>query len=154
MPSYQYRKFHCGDKTIFGPSYLHNSISYTGKMTSLYWIEPPTDGSRCTETYHPTDGQHNPWWRPPKSKDTSILVISWWSGYHQHTRIFTFLTGTLGSYHGVLNVPEIEPPADPPSSGSYDPHLVQHSPGYQPSSAGLASPGTHIPADGPVDGMF
>ena len=38
MPSYQYRKFHCGDKTILRPPYLHNGISYTGKMTSLYWI--------------------------------------------------------------------------------------------------------------------
>ena len=38
MPSYQYRKSHCGDKTIFRPSYLHNGISYTGKTTSLYWI--------------------------------------------------------------------------------------------------------------------
>ena len=38
MPSYQYRKSHCGDKTILWPSCLHNGISYTGKMTSLYWI--------------------------------------------------------------------------------------------------------------------
>ena len=38
MISYQYRKSHCGDKTILRPSYLHNEISYTGKMTSLYWI--------------------------------------------------------------------------------------------------------------------
>ena len=38
MPSYQYRKSHCGDKTILRPSYLHNGISYTGKITSLYWI--------------------------------------------------------------------------------------------------------------------
>ena len=38
MISYQYRKSHCGDKTILRPSYLHNGISYTGKMTSLYWI--------------------------------------------------------------------------------------------------------------------
>ena len=38
MPSYQYRKSHCGDKTILRPSYLHNGISYTDKMTSLYWI--------------------------------------------------------------------------------------------------------------------
>ena len=35
--SYQYRKSHCGDKTILRPSYLHNGISYTGKTTSLYW---------------------------------------------------------------------------------------------------------------------
>ena len=38
MTSYQYRKSHCGDKTILRPSYLHNGISYTGKRTSLYWI--------------------------------------------------------------------------------------------------------------------
>ena len=38
MPSYQYRKSHCGDKKILRPSYLHNGISYTGKTTSLYWI--------------------------------------------------------------------------------------------------------------------
>ena len=38
MQSYQYRKSHCGDKTILRPSYLHNGISYTGKMASLYWI--------------------------------------------------------------------------------------------------------------------
>ena len=30
MSSYQYRESHCGD--------LHNGISYTGKMPSLYWI--------------------------------------------------------------------------------------------------------------------
>ena len=40
MSSYQYRKSHCGDKTILQLSYLHNGISYTEKMTSLYWIEP------------------------------------------------------------------------------------------------------------------
>ena len=38
MTSYQYRKSHCGDKTILRPSYLHNGFSYAGKTTSLYWI--------------------------------------------------------------------------------------------------------------------
>ena len=38
IPSYQYRKSHCGDKTILRPSYLHNGISYTDKTTALYWI--------------------------------------------------------------------------------------------------------------------
>ena len=38
IPSYQYRKSHCGDKTILRPSHLHNGISYTGKTSSLYWI--------------------------------------------------------------------------------------------------------------------
>ena len=36
MTSYQYRKSHCGDKTILRPSYLHNGISFTNKMSSLY----------------------------------------------------------------------------------------------------------------------
>ena len=38
MSSYQYRKSHCGDKTVVRSSYLHNGISYTGKMLFLYWI--------------------------------------------------------------------------------------------------------------------
>ena len=38
MLSYQYRKSHCGDKTVVRSSYLYNGISYTGKTTSLYWI--------------------------------------------------------------------------------------------------------------------
>ena len=39
ISSYQYRKSHCGDKTVARSSYLHNRISYTGKTTSLYWIK-------------------------------------------------------------------------------------------------------------------
>ena len=38
------------DKTIIRPSYLHNGISYTGKMTSLYWI-----GAQISFKYIPTD---------------------------------------------------------------------------------------------------
>ena len=38
MSSYQYRKSHCGDKTVVRSSYLHNGISYMGKTISLYWI--------------------------------------------------------------------------------------------------------------------
>ena len=38
ISSYQYRKSHCGEKTVVRSSYLHNGISYTGKMSSLYWI--------------------------------------------------------------------------------------------------------------------
>ena len=34
MPSYMYRKSHCGDKTILRLSYLHIGTSYTGKITS------------------------------------------------------------------------------------------------------------------------
>ena len=42
MSSCRYRKSHCGDKTISRPSYLHNGISYTGKVSSLYWIGAQT----------------------------------------------------------------------------------------------------------------
>ena len=38
MSSYLYRKSHYGDKTVVRSSYLHNGISYTGKMASFYWI--------------------------------------------------------------------------------------------------------------------
>ena len=38
MLSYQYRKSHCGDKTVVRSSYLHNGIFYTGKITFLYLI--------------------------------------------------------------------------------------------------------------------
>ena len=38
MTSYQYRKIHCGVKTVVRSSYLHNGICYTGKMASLHWI--------------------------------------------------------------------------------------------------------------------
>ena len=38
MVSYQYRKSHFGYKMVVRSSYLHNGISYTGKMSYLYWI--------------------------------------------------------------------------------------------------------------------
>ena len=40
MSSYQYRKSHCWDKMVVRLSYIHNEISYTGKMASLYWFNP------------------------------------------------------------------------------------------------------------------
>ena len=40
MSSYQYRKSRCGDKMVIRSFYLHNGISYIGKMASLYWINP------------------------------------------------------------------------------------------------------------------
>ena len=38
ISSYQYRKSHCGDKTVVRSSYLHNGITYADRMSSLYWI--------------------------------------------------------------------------------------------------------------------
>ena len=61
MSSYQYRKSHYGDKTVVRSSYLRNCISYTGKMTSLYWIRaqvaifpikgPPRCAQPCLQLY-------------------------------------------------------------------------------------------------------
>ena len=53
MSSYQYRKSHCGDKTILRSSHLHNGISYSGKTTYLYWIGAQTSmlGSRHLGVY-------------------------------------------------------------------------------------------------------
>ena len=45
MSSYQYRKSHCGDKTVVRSSYLYYGISFTGKMSSLYWNGVQGDGS-------------------------------------------------------------------------------------------------------------
>ena len=38
--SYQYRTFHCGNKTVVKSSYLPNGISHAGETTSLYWFNP------------------------------------------------------------------------------------------------------------------
>ena len=56
MSSYQYRKSHCGDKTVVRSSYLHNGISYTGKMTSLHWLSllllmARNEGIRCPKVH-------------------------------------------------------------------------------------------------------
>ena len=36
----KYRKSHCGDNTDIRSSYLPNGNSYSGKISSLYWISP------------------------------------------------------------------------------------------------------------------
>ena len=67
MSSYQYRKSHYGDKTVVRSSYLHNGISYTGKMVSLYWFSPqgPKIPANVVCVY---------WWpHPPTPSSISIL---------------------------------------------------------------------------------
>ena len=65
MTSYQYRKSHCGDKTILRPPYLHNGIFYTDK-TSLYWIGAQVVGldklfdKFCQVVISGSDGQMTP----------------------------------------------------------------------------------------------
>ena len=60
MSSYQNRKSHCGDKTVIRSSYLHNGISYTGKMVYFYWISSLTG---CTWKQQCLAGQLS-WCRP------------------------------------------------------------------------------------------
>ena len=49
MTSYQCRKSHCWDKMILQLSYLHNGISYTGTIVSLYWIQ--WDNAHCCQNW-------------------------------------------------------------------------------------------------------
>ena len=78
MSSYQYRKSHCGDKTVVRSSYLHNGISYTGKATSLYWIRGQAGhkfiGLQGTNVKFPT--KHN---NSIQQNTFKMLSVKWWS---------------------------------------------------------------------------
>ena len=50
MLSYQYRKSHCGDKTVVRSSYLHNGISYIRKMSLFLLNEDPANISDVANT--------------------------------------------------------------------------------------------------------
>ena len=47
MPSYQYRKSHCLDKTAVKSSYLHNGISYSGKTVYCFIESVPWSVVHC-----------------------------------------------------------------------------------------------------------
>ena len=55
MSSNQYRKSHCGDKTVVRSSYLYNGISYIGKMISFDWIGPLVPSRRHFITNYRAD---------------------------------------------------------------------------------------------------
>ena len=74
MSFYQYRKSHCGDKTVVRSSYLHNGISYAGKMSSLYWIGALLWPSLLLCKYVTWF-----WWVNPLSQLTYIYL---WTGPH------------------------------------------------------------------------
>ena len=101
MTSYQYRKSHCGDKTILRPSYLHNGISYTGKTTSLYWIGALADSSSICLYFASSQCQtlvsccfnHLPVLLSPAQKWTTVPVI--WSGTCPAT-VWSDVTASLG----------------------------------------------------------
>ena len=50
MPSCQNRKSLCGDNAVIRSSYLHNGISYSGKMVSFYWTNPLISVASTMET--------------------------------------------------------------------------------------------------------
>ena len=83
ISSNQYRKSHCGDKTIIRSSYLHNGISYTGKTTSLYWIR----------AQYFLLNLHKGLWAPNLSTlFPHITVTSWWAWWRLKSpasRLFT-----------------------------------------------------------------
>ena len=87
MSSYQYRKSRCGDKTAVRSSYLHNGISYAGKMASLYGITPrPTLKTEiCQDANFVISGgpggcRHD--WQPPVPP--VMTRLAWWrlSGFN------------------------------------------------------------------------
>ena len=85
--SYQHRNSHCGNKTIFWPSCLHNGISCVGNMMSICWIRAqgtifPCQWSNSEENEEiirhlakssaMSDARHGPYW---KSGTSDLLVL-------------------------------------------------------------------------------
>ena len=76
MPSYQYRKSHCGDKTVVRPSYLHNMISNTGK-NSLYWIGAQCPMKSPAKTEKTKKGKKPEKMMKTQKTKTNIRVATW-----------------------------------------------------------------------------
>ena len=99
MMSYQYRKSHCGDKTVVRSSYLHNGIFYAGKTTYLYWIRALTSENTVSKISPMTyTAVHSikpliarfmgPTWRPSGADRTQVgpMLAPWTllSGYNSN----------------------------------------------------------------------
>ena len=79
MTSYQYRKSHCGDKTFLRPSYLHNRISYTGKISSFIesesWrVKFPLTHSLFIVSYHDLLSLFQPFLFSPSDYSFSLFL--------------------------------------------------------------------------------
>ena len=72
MSSYQYRKSHCGDKTVVRSSYLHKGISYTGKMASLCWDGPHDPIYEWCNSSSPSAAYIRQWIR-----STMVQIMAW-----------------------------------------------------------------------------
>ena len=77
MSSYQYRKSHCRDKTVVRSSYLHNGISYTGKMTSLYWFIPQNTGTHSIDCV--IHSQYYVCWCPGDAWSSPYVHADFWT---------------------------------------------------------------------------
>ena len=111
MLSYQYRKSHCRDKTVVRSSYLHHGNSYTGKMSSLYWIRAQVMllvrwyslvvnsaswGTSFTNVMNPLSpwvqwfvGDFDHWWKVNIGSGNSHSTDKW------HSHIFELTFGEL-----------------------------------------------------------
>ena len=100
MSSSQYRKSHCGDKTILRSSYLHNGISYTGKVPFLYWIRALTIVTAwscipryCTQHYTNTG--------------RSLRLTNWWTNrwwLHYNDVIMSAMASQIISFMIVYSI--------------------------------------------------
>ena len=74
MSSYEYRTSHCGDKMVLRSSYLHNGISYTGKMSSLYlyWIRALASGRLMHWSYRSLVLNH---WHVYITRQTDTVLV-------------------------------------------------------------------------------
>ena len=97
MPSCQYRKSHCGDKTILRPSYLHNGISYTGKLTSFILNRGPGDWINIKMSSYQYRKSHV----QDKMVSTTVLSLTWESPYLGKT-VFILNRGPGGCFTNVL----------------------------------------------------
>ena len=82
MSSYQYRKSHCGDKTISRPSYLHNGISYAGKTTPLYWIKDQSSMSMSYSSFAwKTPNKRS--WKPARTFSSPMIILDSFDWNHK-----------------------------------------------------------------------
>ena len=86
MSSYRYRKSHCGDKTVVRSSYLHNGISYTGKMTSFYWIRAQVLTSALCHVFSVSNGQC---WLQSYIHVYSDLSVTWMALCNMHIALYS-----------------------------------------------------------------
>ena len=109
MSFYQYRKSHCGDKTIARSFYLHNGIFYTGKMVSLYWISPQgllvSSSLRLLSIQHVAwqahtrQGQVSHWTRSTFSSQDNDRYQNFVFSKHQQHQNLAFPKASQTEYH-------------------------------------------------------